>query len=328
MKVKVLLGLIIIFYLSGLVTVSASDIFVPENYTTIQQAMDNSKPGDTIIVDNGTYKENIVLNKRLSIRCNSSDCVVNAKNSDIHVFKVTADYVNISGFKITGTERFEKAGIFVGAANCKISNNTIFKNEVGIFLTNSSTNTVDNNTVSDNAFGVFLKYSNSNVLANNSVSGNNYGVTIRYSKNNVLFYNNVFDNHYGIYTAYSHNNYVYLNNFIDNDKIIFSRSTNSWDTRSPVTYNYNGSSFESYMGNYWDNYEGKDENGDGVGEKPHKKTESDNALVEPFESYNVKNRLPLVSPTPISSSDELQLVGFEAILGIVGLLVVTYLFRR
>lgn len=47
---------------------SSTTIYVPDSYPTIQAAVDAASPGDTIIVRDGTYRENIDVNKRLTIK--------------------------------------------------------------------------------------------------------------------------------------------------------------------------------------------------------------------------------------------------------------------
>ena len=48
------------FLLSALTGVSvARTIYVPEDYAKIQWAVDNTSVGDTIIVSDGTYTENV-----------------------------------------------------------------------------------------------------------------------------------------------------------------------------------------------------------------------------------------------------------------------------
>jgi pectin methylesterase-like acyl-CoA thioesterase len=46
----------------------ANTIYVPDDYATIQWAVDNAMIGDTIIVRDGVYTENVNVNKRLTIR--------------------------------------------------------------------------------------------------------------------------------------------------------------------------------------------------------------------------------------------------------------------
>jgi len=49
--------------------VNASDtIYVPGDFLTIQEAIDNATSGDTIIVSNGRYKENIIIDKELTVQ--------------------------------------------------------------------------------------------------------------------------------------------------------------------------------------------------------------------------------------------------------------------
>ena len=51
----------------------ASSLIVPDNYPTIQAAIDAATPGDTIVVRSGTYFENLTLNKAVTLTAESFD---------------------------------------------------------------------------------------------------------------------------------------------------------------------------------------------------------------------------------------------------------------
>ncbi|HMD81737.1 MAG TPA: hypothetical protein VKE92_10545, partial [Anaerolineales bacterium] len=53
--------------------VRASSLIVPDNYPTIQAAIDAASPGDTIVVRSGTYFENLTLNKAVTLTAESFD---------------------------------------------------------------------------------------------------------------------------------------------------------------------------------------------------------------------------------------------------------------
>ncbi|MDF2956337.1 MAG: PKD repeat domain protein [Candidatus Alkanophagales archaeon MCA70_species_2] len=80
---------------------SAATIYVPDDYATIQKAVDNAAAGDTIVVRDGIYNENIEVNKRLTLMSENgpTNCIVQAANPDDDVFRITADHVDIIGFK-------------------------------------------------------------------------------------------------------------------------------------------------------------------------------------------------------------------------------------
>src|SRR5260370_34055038 len=44
------------------VSVAAAELHVPGDFATIQAALDAAQPGDTILVDPGTYRENLRFN--------------------------------------------------------------------------------------------------------------------------------------------------------------------------------------------------------------------------------------------------------------------------
>ncbi len=82
-------------------------IIVPNDYPTIQQAINAASPGETIVIKDGTYAENVRVNKSVTIisENGSANCIVQAASND-HVFAV--DNVTISGFTIKGKNIHKK----------------------------------------------------------------------------------------------------------------------------------------------------------------------------------------------------------------------------
>jgi len=124
--------------------------------TPIQSAVNNATGGDTICVKDGNYHENVDVNvAHLTIQSENgaANCVVNAANSNDHVFYVTADWVNITGFTVKDANGTLEAGIYLnGVSHCNVSNNNSTGNYYGILLLSSSNNTLRNNTMSGNNY--------------------------------------------------------------------------------------------------------------------------------------------------------------------------------
>jgi len=179
--------------------------------TPIQTAVDNATAGGSVFVWNGSYSENVDVNKTLTLEGEGADVVtVTAADSGDHVFDVTADYVNISGFAVRGATDYGMAGIYLDNANyCNISGNNVYGNSYGIRLSSSSNNTLTNNTAnSNNGYGIYLSYSSdNNTLTNNTANSNNDGIYLFDSSDNTLTNNTANENDfYGIHLSSSSNN--------------------------------------------------------------------------------------------------------------------------
>jgi parallel beta-helix repeat protein len=251
-------------------------IYVPDDYSTIQEAVEAANMGDTIIIRRGTYIESVKVNKSLTIRSEEGSALtrVSALNPNEPVFLVTADYVNITGFTVRGTKDPGYGGIRLAYADyCIISNNTVSSNDNGVFLHYSNHSTIINNNLTYNretsypyGKGIYVQFSNSNKIMNNTISGNTIGIELRYSKRNRIC----------------------LNNFInerDNVRESFE-SVNYWESLSMITYIYNNTSYMNCMGNYWDDYTGNDTNDDGIGDVPYEDIDL-YPLMERFENYSI-----------------------------------------
>jgi uncharacterized repeat protein (TIGR01451 family) len=183
-KLIVIIALTILFCAAFTASVGAEDIYVGpgENYTTIQAAVNASGSGDTIIVRDGTYTENVrIYFKRLTIRSEhgAASTIVQSPNPNSDVFNVNAQYVTINGFTVSGAH--SAAGIRLIGTNCHISDNTVKNNKFGIDLLGimdtpfSSDNTITGNTLSSNDYGIWLKdFSWSTSLEDNTASSNTY----------------------------------------------------------------------------------------------------------------------------------------------------------
>jgi len=206
-----------------------------QTYPSIQAAINDANESDTIYVHSGTYNENVVINKTITLTGEGSGSTSIQGGGD-HSITVTASNVMISGFTIKSDGGSFACVFLSSVTNCEISNNIIKNGGNGVYLVGSNGNTIGDNTVEDNNIGMYLSNSDSNTIHNNNIQSNNAN---------------------GIYlTSFSSGNTIYLNVFSDNT------NANAGD------YGSNSWSYNS-QGNYWDDYNDYDSNADGIGDSPY-----------------------------------------------------------
>jgi parallel beta-helix repeat protein len=166
---------------------AATTIYVPDNYPTIQAAVNAASTGDTIIVRDGTYTENVNVNKCLTIRSqNGADLtIIQAANSGDHVFDVSISYVTLQGFAIKGANGFPAAGISLyPGGHCNVLDNVIINNTTGIYVRNSTYNFISRNTINSNYWGIELG-SGYNNITENTINYNHVGILCSGSGNSI-----------------------------------------------------------------------------------------------------------------------------------------------
>jgi lysozyme len=195
---------------------------VPDDYPSIQAAVNAANPGDTVIVRAGTYIENVDVNKdHLTIKSESGAelTIVQAANSDDNVFDVTADYASITGFTVQNATENYNAGICLGNGvdHCNISENIVRNNKCGISLLHTYYNNLLRNSIWNNEVGIHLCGSGYNNITKNELSNNLDGIVNAWmfgdpewnrAIDNRIIGNNISHGRVGIYLRFAPRSYL------------------------------------------------------------------------------------------------------------------------
>lgn len=215
------------------------------DFSSIQEAVNNSSPGDVILVLPGTYNESVdVKVKGLSVLSESG----NPEDAFVKAFTVRANNVTISGFSIqeyvltgvdqgvqrciirnnkflgTGPDIGPKGIIGENCFNCIFSDNVLFNSDIGLTAGADLTNiTVSNNTIQDGS--IRLGSSSENKIINNTISNtisdikDSYGLSLFESHSNLIENNSISNSNYGISMPFLSGSNDVINNTLTSNTI-------------------------------------------------------------------------------------------------------------
>ncbi|WP_255478732.1 nitrous oxide reductase family maturation protein NosD [Rufibacter sp. XAAS-G3-1] len=208
--------------------------------TSVKQAVQQAKPGDTVLVNGGVYQESrIEVNKPLTL-IGKNNPVIDG-NFTGQLIAVTADDVTIQGLTLknvaTSYTRDDAAIRVFQRSNIKLLDNTILKTYFGIYLQNSDNIVIRGNNIigenkgrTESSLGnaIHLYYTDNVEITDNNVQGHRDGIYLEVVKNSQVRNNVSHQNmRYGMHFMFSDGNTYTHNTFRNNGAGVAVMYTNN-----------------------------------------------------------------------------------------------------
>jgi parallel beta-helix repeat protein len=257
----------------------------PADFHTINEAVNASEDGDTIFVKAGLYRENLRIDKSVTLTAENHNAVIKSVTEDVgSTVRLIAAKATITGFTIEGGS----AGIFLfGKKDIPVetvAKRNIVRNcrDYGIYVYWSNGSLVTENVAENDTKGVYIYWSRADITRN-IIENNSYGIYSVGLRSSTIYENIIQNNSYGMLINFSAGNRVFHNNFFNNSNSAYVDG----DVQNFFDNDYPSS------GNYWsdqnvtDFFSGPDQN----------KTGSDGIIDQHYIIYrNHQDRYPLAAP--------------------------------
>lgn len=195
------------------------------NYTTIQEAIDDANPGDTVFVYSGEYNQEptsqtlVRMYKSIFLIGEDKNTTILNGNGDRSVTGVTADGAVFNGFTIQNSGSLG-SGMFVSSCrNVRITNNIFINNpNCGIYSTENTNTSFYNNIFINSDCAFYISSAIDCSIYRNYFNDNNRAIQT-FEQEELLIESNEFNqNKIGISISYSKDLKIQFNNFISNQR--------------------------------------------------------------------------------------------------------------
>ncbi|KAF5431708.1 Serine protease, subtilase family, partial [Candidatus Methanophagaceae archaeon] len=249
----------------------------------------------TIYLDEeGIYKETLedigfkhieviklTAKQNLSIISENQDVVITIKEADVAFAHPRARGVDV--ISISNSSNLELRGFAVEVL--RAIEYIKLQNTRNIAIEDSNNITIRNLVLPNDGYSarnrhVRINNSRDCVISDNIIPYGNVGIELLNADNNLIQNNTIYSGS-SIHLSGEYNT-IYFNNLFGPAKD--DGNDNHWNSTHTLNYSFNDSLFLNHTGNYWYNYDGKDENGDGIGDMPYFITGGANdyyPLIEP-----------------------------------------------
>lgn len=279
-------------------------ITVPDNYPTIQEAINAAHAGATVFVRNGTYSENVAVNKtglHLLGECNVATVIDATDIGPVNsaAVNVFSDSVEVSGFTLSRSGEMGIDLVGYSCVCCSISDNRVGWETWRGVVSSGNYTSITGNEVHCSDEGITLNGSSFNIVDGNTVVGSTNGIALFAAGNSVVSNNRISSNVNGMAFVASNGTEVFHNSFMDNTHQVVvdaASQSNTWDDGYPSG------------GNYWSDYsmadalQGPYQNlpgSDGLGDTPYT---IDSKNVDPYPLVAAPyTDVRVVSITPVRS---------------------------
>ena len=254
-----------------------STITVPDDFPTVQAAINNASDGDTIFIRAGAYNEGVTINKTLTL-LGENGSTTTISSVYLYANDTSMEDLTMGSLALNNVSNMPCKTTTRHLSSHSIHTTPIFSrnNLLDFRLYNCSEFSIEENVfdftgTSGTDYQAYLRYLSNSTFSRNTVingSQNQGCFFLGYCTNNTFLENNFMNNVICLWFVGADNNAVYHNSFKNNTYSYFFRIVsfgNVFDAGYPAGGNY----YSDYFGN--DSFSGAHQNetgSDGLGDTP------------------------------------------------------------
>jgi len=196
------------------------------DFTKIQEAIDASSEGARIFVREGTFNENLTINKLIELVGSGWGTVISDVGVCLYgwqsgeaIKRIFLSRLLIDNFDV-GVQ-FGGGGTYDRIVNSWIKESLIANCTTGIYFRQSASVEIDRCTIHDCQNAVMSYYQNNNSILNSYIYNCTYGFLCYYGDYNYVLFNKITNCEYALYfNGYKRNNRIYWNYLAGNNNLV------------------------------------------------------------------------------------------------------------